>query len=43
MKLTLVAGMVGGGGLDLGCSGLRRHVEELMECIGMIQMIDRWI
>jgi hypothetical protein len=33
VKLTLVAGMVGGGGLGLGCSGFGRHLEELIECI----------
>jgi hypothetical protein len=32
-ELTLVAGVVRGGGLGLGCCGFGRHFDELMYCI----------
>jgi hypothetical protein len=33
LELTLVAGVVRGGGLGLGCCGFGRHGDELMYCI----------
>jgi hypothetical protein len=31
VELTLVAGMIGGSGLGLGCCGFGRHFEELVD------------
>jgi hypothetical protein len=42
VELTLVAGMVGGSGLGLGCYGFGRHFEELVNSIERIGLLDEY-
>jgi hypothetical protein len=40
LELTLVAGVVRGSGLGLGCGCFGRHIDELISCI---ELIRRWM